>query len=191
LSGNESFSPPLKKKGARGPYHKPKRDLLKKALAHMIIDECLTNRQIAERCGTSVKNVDRWVGEYYRERNVELANITSPESVATIMNRTRDRLEKHKQRLLERAESDLYKDAPLNQVADIYNLITELETIDTRLISEAAEAIARHQALPEIAHMMSKESESEEYTPHIPFLFAKDKEEEEEENHNANEETTE
>jgi hypothetical protein len=182
LSESESFSPQLKKK-ARGPYHKTKRDLLKKALAHLIIDECLTNRQIAERCGTSVKNVDRWVGEYYRERNVELANITSPESVATIMNRTRDRLEKHKQRLLERAESEQYKDAPLNQVSEIYYLITELECVDIKLVESAAEAISRHQALPEIAHMMSKKSEEEamEYTPHDPFLYAKDKEEEEEE----------
>src|SRR5215216_7785249 len=115
---NEGISAP---KPARGRYFKPKRELLKKHLAHMIIDECLTNRQIAERCQTSISNVERWIADYYRERNVELANITSPENVATIMNRTRDRLEKHKQRLLERAESDLYKDAPLNQVADIYN----------------------------------------------------------------------
>jgi hypothetical protein len=99
-------------------------------------------------------------------------------------------LERHKQRMLADIQKDIYKDAPLNQKADYWNLICELECVDIKLVESAAEAIERHQALPEIAHMMSKEPETEEYTPHVPFLYAKEdnKEEEEQEQEEAEQE---
>jgi len=161
---------------------------LKKQLGHLIITECLSNREIAERSNTSIKNVERWVAEYYRERNQEIQDATSLESVLTAMNRARDRLERHRKKMIADLESDVYKDAPLSDKAALWGLVCELELIDIKIVESAPEILARRQGLPNgysLPALMSTEptaAEPREYTPVVPYLFAKtDKEEDKEE----------
>lgn len=176
-------------RGAKRRYFKPKRELLKKQLGHLIITECLSNRQIAERCGTSINNVERWVAEFYAERNQELQDAVSTEHVLTAMNRARDRLERHRKRMIADLESDIYKDASLADKASLWGLVAELELIDVKIVESAPEILARRQGLPNgysLAALMSSEPaepQTREYntTPVMPYLFAKEKEEQQEE----------
>ncbi len=143
----------------------------------MIIDECLTNRQIAARCDTSIKNVERWISEYYKQRNAELIAATSPESTATAMNRARDRLERHKQRILdELGDPELRKYVDR---ADYWNVICELEIADWKFLNECPAMLARQCSVSDRDHLM---------LPHLMTTEPadKDKDEEEEENENNN-----
>lgn len=125
-------------------YFKPKRELFKKHLAHMLIDECLTNREIAAKCNTSIKNVERWISEYYREKNQELANLVNDEQVLTAANRARDRIERHKQSMLAELESDKYKDTTsLRERIEYWNLILQLEMADYKFLLECPAELAR------------------------------------------------
>jgi transposase len=155
-----SPSPPDKKC-----YFKPKREMLKKQLAHFIIDECLTNRQIAERCNTSVKNVERWVNEYYKEQNDQLIKATSPESAATAMNRARDRLERHKQRMLAELEDSALREYV--DRADYWNVICELEIADWKFTTECPPMLARQYSLTDrdnrmLPRLLATEPDSED-----------------------------
>lgn len=180
MTDSEGVSPQT---GAKRRYFKPKRELLKKQLGYFIITECLSNRQIAERCGTSINNVERWVAEYYAERNKELIDATSTESVLTAMNRSRDRLERHRRRMIEDLESEQYRDAPLADKAALWGLVCELELIDAKIVESAPEILARRQGLPNgysLPSLMATEpTQTREYTPVVPFMFAKEKKEEE------------
>jgi hypothetical protein len=174
MAENEGIS---SQKRTRGRYFKPKRELLKKQLGHFIITECLSNREIAERCGAPISTVEKWIREFYKERNQELIDATSPEAVLTAMNRSRDRLERHRKRMIEDLESEQYKDAPLSDKAALWGLVCELELIDVKMVESAPEILARSQGLPNgysLPELMSKDPEPIEFTPHVPFLFKRE-----------------
>jgi hypothetical protein len=102
----------------------------------MIIDECLSNKEISDRTGAPLRTVERWISEYYREKNKQLADATTDEHVLTTINRSRDRIERHKQRMLADLESEQYRDAPLKDKADYWHLINELELADWKFLME-------------------------------------------------------
>ena len=155
----------------------------------MIVTECLSNSEIAARTGVPIRTVERWISEFYAERNKEILDATSPEPVLTAMNRARDRLERHRKRMIADLESDIYKDASLADKASLWGLVAELELIDVKIVESAPEILARRQGLPNgysLAALMSSEPaepQTREYntTPVMPYLFAKEKEEQQEE----------
>lgn len=163
-------------------YFKAKRLLFQKELGRMIVTECLSNSEIAARTGVPIRTVERWISQYYAQRNREILDATSPEPVLTAMNRARDRLERHRKRMIADLESDVYKDASLSDKAALWGLVAELELIDIKLVESAPEILARRQGLPNssysLPHLMSTEpTQTREYnnTPVIPYLFANEK----------------
>lgn len=167
----------------RGPYHKPRRDLAKKEIRRLIVDEGLTNRQISERLNIPQNTIERYIKELYQFDNQLLVGLNSDEEVITQLNICRDRLSKHKQDILDDMNTN-YKDAPLKDKAQIWNLICELECVEAKFSQEAPAILARRQALPYNNPLIAKGSNAVNikkfnYKP-LAYSYTKEEQEEDE-----------
>jgi hypothetical protein len=80
-------------------YHIPKRDLAKKELRRLKIEEGLTDNQLSERTGIPLRSVQRYLAEIYREENTLMTNPT-PEEIATQTNIIREQFLHQRQLLM-------------------------------------------------------------------------------------------
>ena len=80
-------------------YHIPKRDLAKKELRRLKIEEGLTDNQLSERTGIPLRSVQRYLAEIYGEEN-RLMRFPSAEEIATQTNIIREQFLHQRQLLM-------------------------------------------------------------------------------------------
>jgi hypothetical protein len=91
-------------KGRRPPYKKPRREIAKREIRRLIIDEGLTNRQISERINIPQRTVERYISEVYKFDNQLLAGMndnTAVEEALTAWSICKERMAHHRQEILE------------------------------------------------------------------------------------------
>src|SRR5688500_18838087 len=87
-------------KGRSSYYKKPKRDIAKREIRRLIIDEGLTNGQISESLNIPQRTVERYIRELYEHDNQLLAGLNSDTELLTAWSICKDRLDHHRQEIL-------------------------------------------------------------------------------------------
>ncbi len=143
-------------------YKKPKRDIAKREIRHLIVDKGLTNRQISERLNVPQRTVERYIAEVYEHDNQLLTSLNSDSTVLIAWSIVRERLDAHRQEILQNIARN--SNASFTDQIKAWNLICELEAADLRILHEAAPMLSRRSALPvKRAMMMSKEEEEYDF----------------------------
>lgn len=136
----------------RSPYKKPKREIAKREIGRLIIDEGLTNRQISERLNIPQRSVERYVSELYEHDNQILAGLNSYTEMLTVWNICRDRLDHHRQEIMTNIARN--PNAPFKDRMAAWHIICELEAAELRLRQSAPEMVSRWSALPKNNHLV-------------------------------------
>lgn len=132
--------------GRRGKYHKPRREIAQKEIRHLIVDEGLTNRQISERLNIPQKTVERYIADLYAHDNEILSSLRAgDDTVLTRWNIVRDRMDHHRQEILETIAHN--PDTSAKDKIAAWHIICELEAADLRLTESSVEMVARRSAL--------------------------------------------
>ena len=61
----------------KGPYKKPKREIAKRDIRRLIVEEGLTNNQISERLNVPLRTIERYISEIYEHDNQLLQSLNS------------------------------------------------------------------------------------------------------------------
>jgi hypothetical protein len=131
-------------------YKKPKREIAKREIRSLIVDEGFTNRQISERLNIPQRTVERYISELYEHDNQILASLYSATEMLTTWNICKDRLDHHRQEIL--ANIARNPNAPFKDRIAAWHLICELEAADLRIREETPAMVARWSALPKNNH---------------------------------------
>ena len=165
----------------KNPYKKPKREIAKREIRRLIIEEGLTNRQISERINIPQRTVERYISELYKFDNQLLAgmNDNAIEEALTAWSICKERMAHHRQEILENIARN--PNAPFKDRMAAWHIICELEAADLRLLDCAPEMVARRSALPKTSSLIVKKEGST-----IVNLKLLDKRKKEEEEDNSN-----
>jgi hypothetical protein len=139
----------------KGRYEKPKREIAKHEIRHLIINEGLTNHQISERLNIPQRTVERYISQLYEHDNQLLHSLNSDEEILTAWNICKDRMDHHRHEILANIARN-----PKASFADkikAWHLICELEAADLRIREETAARVARTSTLSVKRAMMLKE----------------------------------
>jgi hypothetical protein len=141
----------------KGPYHKPKRNIAKREIRRLIIEEGLTNRQISERINIPQRTVERFISELYMYDNQLLAglNDNAEEEALTAWSICKERMAHYRQEIL--ANIARNPNAPFKDRMAAWHIICELEAAELRLRDSAPEMVARRSALPKTSHLLVRE----------------------------------
>lgn len=161
----------------RRPYKKPRREIAKREIRRLIIDEGLTNRQISERINIPQRTVERYISELYKFDNQLLAgmNDNAIEEALTAWSICKERMAHHRQEILENIARN--PNAPFKDRMAAWHIICELEAADLRLLEYAPEMVARRSALPKTSSLVLKKEGST--IVNLKLLDKRNKEEEE------------
>src|SRR5215213_3374605 len=141
----------------KGPYEKPKRDIAKREIRRLIIDQGLTNRQISEQLDIPQRTVERYIGQLYQHDNELLAGLNSDKEMLITQNICRERMTHYRQEIIENIARN--KDAPFKDRLAAWHLICELEAADIRLMDNSVELVRRRSAdLSKKNHLVPKGS---------------------------------
>jgi transcriptional regulator with XRE-family HTH domain len=138
-------------------YHIQRRDLAQKKIRRLIIDLGLTNRQIAERLKIPEKTIERYIRDLYAQDNKLIQSLNSDEEVITAWLICKDRMDHHRQEILETIARN--SEASFMEKIKAWHLICELEAADLRIRNETAPLVARRSASQVRRAMMLKEEE--------------------------------
>ena len=119
----------------KGPYKKPKRDVAKREIRRLIIDEGLTNKQISEQLHIPQRTVERYISQLYEHDNELLAGLNSDEEMLRAHNICKERMTHYRQEITENIARN--KNAPFKDQLAAWHLICELEAADLRLLNNA------------------------------------------------------
>src|SRR5687768_9595496 len=122
-------------------YKKPKREIAKHEIRRLVLEEGLTNSQISERLNIPLRSIQRYISEIYLHDNQLLQSLNSDEDVLTAWTIVRDRIDHHRQEILQNIARN--PKAPFPERLKAWNLICELEAADLRIRSETAPVVAR------------------------------------------------
>jgi uncharacterized protein (UPF0147 family) len=152
----------------KGPYKKPKREIAKRDIRRLIVEEGLTNNQISERLNVPLRTIERYISEIYEHDNQLLQSLNSSvEDTLTVTSIAKDRLNHYRQEILQNIARN--PKAPFADKIRAWHLICELEAADLRIRFETVPSVLRKCAPQVKRAMMLKEDEVEEAADsHLP-----------------------
>lgn len=143
-----------------GTYKKPKRDIAKREIRRLIVDEGLTNRQISERLKIPIRSIERYISEVYTYDNQLLSSLNSNRDMLISWSILRDRLDHHRQEIL--ANIARNPNALFADQIKAWHLICELEAADLRILQNTPAQVSRQSELAvRRILMLNKKSEEE------------------------------
>jgi uncharacterized protein (UPF0147 family) len=143
-----------------GTYKKPKREIAKREIRRLIVEEGLTNNQISEWLNIPLRSTERYISEIYGQDNQLLQSLNSNQDMLTAWSIVRDRMDHHRQEILQNIARN--PKVPFRDRLKAWNLICELEAADLRIRNETAPMVARRSASEVKRAMMVKRKEWEE-----------------------------
>jgi transposase-like protein len=122
-------------------YRIAKRDLFKREIRRLIVEENLTNREICERLNLKDRTMRRWLSQIFKEDN-ELLLRPDIEDLAIQTNIFRERLSKQRQDIL----NSIANNSEVDEVVRIeaHRLVAELDFIVLKLSFTTPSDIVRH-----------------------------------------------
>jgi AraC-like DNA-binding protein len=124
----------------RGPYKIPRRELAKREIRRLIIEEGLTNLQISERLNISERTVRRYTTDIFKKDSQVLIN-PAVEDIANQVSVFKERLARQYQDVISIARNP---DVEYETQLAAHDLAANIDWVITRLSYETPAAIARH-----------------------------------------------
>jgi hypothetical protein len=175
----------------KGPYKKPRRDIAKREIRRLIIDEGLTNNQISERLNIPQRSVERYINELYRFDNEVIAGVNggaaAVEHAFSMWNICKERMNNYRNEILTTVARN--PEAPFRDKMAAWNIICELDAAILRMEDYAPEMIARRTALAKNSSLLlNKEGSTSSSIVNLKLLNRGEKEENDDEEEQSEEE---
>lgn len=133
-------------------YKKPKREIAKREIRRLLINEGLTNNQISERLNTPLRTIERYISEIYKHDNQLLQSLnTNVQDALTVTSIVKDRLDNHRQEILQNIARN--PTASFTDRIRAWHLICELEASELRIRFETVPSVIRS-CTPQVRRVM-------------------------------------
>jgi hypothetical protein len=129
----------------RGPYKQAEKALALKEIRRLIIDEGMTNSQIAGKLNVSQRTIERYVRELYSRDSELLISLAGDEQALIQLAIARDRLIKQRQDVLKIANSE---STDYKTRISAHHLAGDLAILVARIHLEAPSLLARRHRFP-------------------------------------------
>jgi transcriptional regulator with XRE-family HTH domain len=138
LAENDHISDSEKR---RGPYHIPKRELMKREIRRLVVEKGLTNKQLCETLNISDRTARRYLAQIFKEDN-ELLLRPSVDELATQANIFKEQLAMQRQQVLDGIANN--ENADFDTRIAAHDLAANMGWAIMKLNYETPAAIARH-----------------------------------------------